>query len=295
MKYIANSIVRQAPRYAYPVIIDYQEWQSGTLEQIDQWASDIPQPTENDRYIHLVCRINYHNLRMLLLRPSPAIPNPSAEALKKCHYSACQTIGLFNQMYKDNLLLYSWLTFHSLVMSTITMLYCIKMVPDIARDTEVDVLMRDMSTSLSIISATGEHWSGAKRSRDILDDLAQSTIRRIKNIKAGEPAGNTNAQRGNFVGSLGDHISTSILPGGSEAVATNAGVAGSVCNPAFFDSMPLSHGDANGLLYSMEDPFDGLLTSGVFGDQLLNGGSSNMDSIVRSLFEDFIPAHSLFN
>ena len=168
------------------------------------------------------------------------------------------------------------------------------MVPDIARDTEIEVLMRDLSISLSIISATGEHWSGAKRSRDILDDLAQSTIRRIKNIHAGVSAGNTNTQRADHA-SLGNQLSTTMLGGGSESVATNAGVNASVCNPAFLDSLQLPQEDTTGLLYPMQDPFEGLLASGAFGDQLVNGDSSNMDSIVRSLFEDFIPTHSLFN
>ncbi|KAI8304579.1 Positive regulator of purine utilization [Colletotrichum sp. SAR11_59] len=41
-KYVANSIVRDTPRYAYPAVIDINEWQNGMLQQLDEWHSTIP-------------------------------------------------------------------------------------------------------------------------------------------------------------------------------------------------------------------------------------------------------------
>ncbi|CZS72158.1 unnamed protein product [Fusarium graminearum] len=150
IKYIAQSIVRDSPRYAYPRVVDINDWQTTMLHQLDEWASQIPnQGDPSAVYLRTTCQIRYHGLRMLLLRPSPGIPKPSNEALVQCHKSARE--------------IHSWTTFHGLVLSTITLLYCIKVVPDIARATEIDVLMADLSISLSVLSATGEHWSGAKR------------------------------------------------------------------------------------------------------------------------------------
>ncbi|RFN44846.1 hypothetical protein FIE12Z_10947 [Fusarium flagelliforme] len=181
IKYIAQSIVRDSPRYAYPRVIDINDWQATMLNSLDEWSTHIPlQNDASTLYLQIICKIRYHNLRMLLLRPSPAIPKPTTEALVQCHKSARESIQLFDQLYKKNLLVHSWTTFHGLVLSTITLLYCIKVVPEIARGTEVDVLMADLSISLSVLSATGEHWSGAKRSRDILDELGKSTIRYLR-------------------------------------------------------------------------------------------------------------------
>lgn len=72
-----------------------------------------------------------------------------------------------------------WLALHSITISAISMLYCIRMVPSMS--IELDVLMGDVSSCLSLLSALGEHWSGAKRCREIVDDLARSTILWLKN------------------------------------------------------------------------------------------------------------------
>ncbi|KAH7273089.1 fungal-specific transcription factor domain-containing protein [Fusarium solani] len=159
IKYVANSIIRDSPIYAYPPVIDINDWQTSMLRQLDEWASQIPvSPNDpSEFYLRTTCQLRYHGLRMLLLRPSPAIPKPSSEALVQCHQSARESIKLFDSLYKKNLLVHSWVTFHALVLSTITLLYCIKVVPEIARDTEIDVLMGDLSISLSVLSATGEH------------------------------------------------------------------------------------------------------------------------------------------
>ncbi|CAG7559245.1 unnamed protein product [Fusarium equiseti] len=88
IKYIAQSIVRDSPRYAYPRVIDINDWQTTMLNNLDEWSTQIPlQNDASTLYLQITCKIRYHNLRMLLLRPSPAIPKPTTEALVHCHKS----------------------------------------------------------------------------------------------------------------------------------------------------------------------------------------------------------------
>lgn len=188
IKYVANSIVRDAPSYAYPNIIDIHDWQSSMLRKLDQWAVDIPRSEDSETYIELMCKLRYHSLRMVLLRPSPAIPSPSVESLKQCHHSAISCLRLFDTLYKRDLLVHNWITFHSLIMSIITMFYCIWNVGEIARNTELDVLISDVRISLSMLSAAGEHWPGAKRSRDILEEISAVIIRRTMKASAYRPS-----------------------------------------------------------------------------------------------------------
>ncbi len=49
--------------------------------------------------------------------------------------------------------------------------------PTIARETKLDILMADLKASSNILSAAGEYWVEAKRSREVLDELAEGLIR----------------------------------------------------------------------------------------------------------------------
>ncbi|KAF4456058.1 hypothetical protein F53441_1779 [Fusarium austroafricanum] len=281
MKYIAQSIVRDSPRWAYPRVVDINEWQTIMLRQLDEWASQIPGHDDPSvLYLRTTCQLRYHGLRMLLLRPSPAIPKPSNEALVQCHQSARESIQLFDQLYKKNLLVHSWTTFHGLVLSTITLFYCIKVVPEIARSTSVDTLMSDLSISLSVLSATGEHWSGAKRSRDILDELGKSTVRYIReNNTRSEDSGGRSTSRANGQALDPTALSTEALDG------TGLGLVSS-----HVDTSLMNASDNMGF---MQNPFEDSLFNDSFARYFEQTDSINVDNIVRDLFQDFIPTYPI--
>ncbi|KAL6355905.1 hypothetical protein LRP88_09488 [Fusarium phalaenopsidis] len=278
IKYVANSIVRDSPSYAYPPVVDINDWQTSMLRQLDEWASQIPvSPNEpSEFYLRTTCQLRYHGLRMLLLRPSPAIPKPSSEALVQCHQSARESIMLFDSLYKKNLLVHSWVTFHALVLSTITLLYCIKVVPEIARDTEIDVLMGDLSISLSVLSATGEHWSGAKRSRDILDELGRSTIRWLRDRNG--QFGATNSH-----GAIRDAE-------GPVVTSTQTTLAGLDVNISYPNTtLSMSHNESMNAFSG--NAFEDFLMNDSFAEYFEATDSINVDTIVRDLFQDFIPTY----
>jgi hypothetical protein len=278
IKYVANSVVREAPKYAYPTIIDIIEWQNGMRQQLDQWAADITTVDDSLAASHmvLVCQLRYHSVRMLLLRPSPAVPKPSAEAFSCCYASAQAGIQIFYELYKKNLLIHSWLSFHSLVLSVLTMLYCIKASPDVARQIEVDTLMGDLSIGLSLLSATGEHWSGAKRIRDILDDLGRSIFNWLRetnhsrrNENEGRIQGTTIPMQTSSINETlsmapSEHVSKSYMPG--------------IANEGALD-----------LAQPLDDSFSGF---GLFNDFIDIGDSENLDVIMRDLFQGLIPDYA---
>ncbi|KAK6212783.1 hypothetical protein LQW54_004872 [Pestalotiopsis sp. IQ-011] len=94
--------------------------------------------------------------------------------------NATKAVQLHDQLYKRDLLPASWTVLHSITMSAITMMYCIRLVPSIADETSLDVWMADVSTCTNLLSAFGEHWSGAKRCRVIIDELGKATTRLVK-------------------------------------------------------------------------------------------------------------------
>ncbi|KAF4342331.1 positive regulator of purine utilization [Fusarium beomiforme] len=278
IKYIAQSIVRDTPRYAYPRVTDINEWKNNMLQRLDEWSDKIPGFDNPDAsYLRTTCQLRYHGLRMLLLRPSPAIPKPSKEALVKCHQSARESLQLFDQLYKKNLLVHSWTSFHGLVLSTITLLYCIQSVPEIARTTGVDAFMSDLSISLSILGATGEHWSGAKHSRDILDNLGKSTVRYIReNSSRSERLRGRSPPQAN-----GQAIDPTLSTDAWESLGQDlSNMPGS--------SAPIDMSDDLGFMQNQF--YEGLLNES-FAEYFEPTESTNLDNIVRDLFQGLIPTY----
>lgn len=195
---------------------------------------------------------------MLLLRPSPNIPRPDQQTLRHCYSSAEESIRLFNELYKKNLLVHNWITFHSTVLSTITMFYCILSVPSITTTLEVEDFMSNVRAGLGVLGAVGEHYSGAKRSRDILDELA-GPISRWLLKKRGAEGPELLSQ------STADHIPTE---GG-------------------FDSSTMQLGTTDGIIWPPPwSPFDGRFDGQFLSETYGSTDCANLDSIVLSLFDD---------
>ena len=89
----------------------------------------------------------------------------------------------WKELYDSDQMSYSWVTIHSVCLSAITMLYCIWMVPETAAATKLDVLTSVMRAASNILSAAGEHWSEARRSRNKLDDLTAATVRWLMDLR----------------------------------------------------------------------------------------------------------------
>jgi hypothetical protein len=275
IKYVANSIVREAPSYAYPPISDINAWQRGMLAQLDQWASTIPQVHPRHAYVRALCELRYYSMRILLLRPSPAIPKPSTESLTECYGLAWRAIHVYDKLYRQDMLVYDWLVLHGIIFSTITAMYCIRAIPDIARRMELDELMNNLSLSLSLVSVAGEHWSGAKRSRQILDDMGRSTIRWMKTLKTNND---------HDLGSSGPGAERTQLPQSSSISESTSPIG-----TAFGSYFPgLTAPDA----FTAATPSNLSLEDRFWADppqQFAFGDITNIDEIMHSLFEDFVP------
>ncbi|CAG9941050.1 unnamed protein product [Clonostachys rosea f. rosea IK726] len=283
IKYVANSIVRDTPIYAYPPPTNINDWQAGMIRQLDDWAESIPTTADERGYMKTTCEIRYNSLMMLLLRPSPALPNPSIQSLRRC-YTACQDcIRLFNRLYRDDLLVYSWVTFHSLLLSIVTMLYCVRAAPSIAATTEPERFMSDVYAGLNILSAAGEYWPGAKRSRNVLDDLAQDVLRWVKEVrKAQDLAG----------GMTLDADLQGAMPGDVAAASQSASttqVFGNETTENVLNSAPTD------VEIAYLDQPDSIMTGGAedwWGVSSIEQ-FDNIDSIMHNFFTDFSPTSGI--
>ncbi|GAP85326.1 putative C6 transcription factor [Rosellinia necatrix] len=264
IKYVANSVNSKVPSYAFPSIIDINAWQKEVLSRLDQWAANVPAARDENDYSRSILLLRCHSVKMLLLRPSPNIPRPDQQALRQCYSSAEESIRILSELYKKNRLVHDWITFYTTVLSTITMFYCILAVPSIASTLEVEEFMSNVRASLSVLSAVGEHYSGAKRSRDILDELARPISRWLlkkRRVDGPELLGQPAAD---YIPTTADgEFASSAMPS-----TLQPETIGSFFWPSAWNSFDVG--------------FDGQFLSETYGST----DCANLDSMVQSLFDD---------
>lgn len=296
IKYVLHSISAEAPRYTYPNIPDVLQWQGDITIRLKAWFDQIPRFTGDQIYMTHLCQIKYHGIMMLLMRPSPAIPSPLVDSLRSCYEHAVASIRAYDQLYKSDLLVYSWVTVHSLFLSTITMLHCIWTVPEVTAHIKLDVLMADLKAGSNVLSATGEHWLEAKRSRDVLDELSGTTVRWIIESRARgtEPvfrAGQVRRAGGSSVNTTGAHSHTSRLedqplesPGGQSLLNYERGPEMVFSQPQALDM------SQNGLESGVQ------LYTSLFGednptDQVDFTNPATVNAFMHRVFTDFEPVY----
>src|SRR6201996_8593350 len=142
IKCVLYCIDRLYPPYTQPAITDIVRWKDDILDRLRQWKEDIPQRPEGSqrRCTDILCVIKYHELVMLVLRPSPLFQYPSKESLRECFSSAMKCSLLYHKLYTSNTLQYSWVSVHSIFLCVITMFYCVWTPAGVAAEVSFDAL-----------------------------------------------------------------------------------------------------------------------------------------------------------
>ncbi|KAL3476915.1 fungal-specific transcription factor domain-containing protein [Aspergillus californicus] len=178
IKYIMHSVNRDAPAYALPAVRDILVWQQDMMRSLGDWHKGTPQNLSGAENMRL-CKIKYHETMILLLRPSPGIPNPSDGMLNECFDHARQLLQEYSVLYAAGNLLYSRLVVHSIFLGTLVMLYCLWRLPWAAAKVTVTDLITEFNTSQNILSSIGEHWAEATQARDCTKQLSTVTVHRL--------------------------------------------------------------------------------------------------------------------
>lgn len=207
IKYVMHSICRDPPKYAYPPVADIHQWQREMIDSLQSWLLDIPRAATIEP-IAKICETKYHEMMILILRPSPGIPEPSDDLLARCFQHAVELLRGFGELYRQEALLYSRLIVHSIFLGTLIMLHSIWRLPQIASQVHIDDVVADTGIGLNILSSIGEYWTEAKRARDCIHELSGATIQRLIKLRSldkspratrSQPQNTTQAQPGNMV------------------------------------------------------------------------------------------------
>lgn len=191
--YTLHSISPNAPEHTYPRISDIAAWQSGLYDRLVEIRRDFPTFGPESKHLLALCEIRYHEIVMLLFRPTPRIRTPSKDSLTHCYQSAEATIRLWKELYNSDRMSYSWTSIHSICLSAITVLYCIWMVRELTISTGIDSLTQTMVAASNLLSAAGEHWIDARRCRNSLNNLTAATVRWLVNLRSSQQQSRTRA------------------------------------------------------------------------------------------------------
>lgn len=184
IKYILHSVNHTAPRFTLPQIPDINRWQEDFWQRLQQQGRELPILKEEKEDMNVTCQLRYNEIVMLLFRPTPRIKSPNATCLKHCHKASENSIRLWHRLYELNRMSYSWMSIHRLCLAVVTMLYCIWTVTEIAAETQLDDFFTTMRISSNLLSAAGEHWPEARRSRQTLEELMSATVRWLLDTKS---------------------------------------------------------------------------------------------------------------
>jgi hypothetical protein len=196
IKYVMHSICRDAPQYAFPPVPDIYLWQKEMIERLQSWRAEIPKASGLEA-IAKICETKYHEMMILILRPSPGIPEPADDVLTQCFRHAVDLLRGFGELYRQETLLYSRLIVHSIFLSTLIMLHCLWRLPSVASEVQIDEVVADTSISLNILSSIGEYWAEAKRARDCIHELSGATFQRLIKLRSLEaPSTSSTRNRG---------------------------------------------------------------------------------------------------
>lgn len=108
-------------------------------------------------------------------RPSPQIPQPSAEAVSHCYNSAIKGIHLQKKMFEEKSIDFTWVYLHQIYTATITLIWTLynDQIREMHHREEVE---RNLEISLSLLTILAERWPGTEAAADLFDRLGQAAL-----------------------------------------------------------------------------------------------------------------------
>lgn len=174
--------VAQAP-WRFPWPSNHSKWQGEALASCDELLSSAREmllsqvlvPSQFRRMLPSL-EIKYHQCVLLLFRPTPAIPQPSQDAYRRCYESAREVLRIHAEQLRFGEIIESWLAAHLVFVSGITMIYSIFKLPDtakqIAEGRNSNELDQAVSNCSEVLVRLGKTWPVARDANDKFTKLA---------------------------------------------------------------------------------------------------------------------------
>lgn len=175
-----------------------EEWHQST-EELSLLDVDLSSPLLENRSSFLArewYEMLYHNARLLLYRPSPALPSISsrdATVLQNIFISAKHAIRLYSQLHRSRRINYTWLTLHSIFMAGLSYIYAVGQhfrlakqcnaasrglasIASLQTDPTVLEIANDSRACSNLLVALSEQWNVTKHCHDVFNRLSDAVL-----------------------------------------------------------------------------------------------------------------------
>ncbi|KAI0888128.1 fungal-specific transcription factor domain-containing protein [Annulohypoxylon maeteangense] len=170
----------QGPTLAYPRA-DYALWFRDIQPRLRAWKDEIPDISKADPesiYSHQVWwDAMWLNAVLLLHRPNPLVPHPTAESLQTCFDAACQLIKAIKTLQRDGRICVIWQTVHGLFLAGLIMIYCIWESADVRDKGRILDIVTTAQDCASTLTALAERFPDACGCRDAFESLSAATLK----------------------------------------------------------------------------------------------------------------------
>ena len=171
--------VSQVPqRFPWPG--DLGNWQLDIEKSCQILIQDVESRQRSLRmpdspYLSLVVvqklQLKYHSCLMLLYRPSPQIPRPSQDAVRKCFDSAMEIIRISADLNRFKNMDCTWVAAHSIFIAAIAILYCLWTSPIVMMSAPRETCFERVKKAQQLLESLGSTWSVAHNASEKLERL----------------------------------------------------------------------------------------------------------------------------
>ena len=154
---------------------DTDPWFKYMEKKLDDWLHATPRDDEGSGFSEEWFKGRYHTMIVLLFRPSPQVPRPSARAAMLC-YDACEwNITMHQDQRHNRTIEMTWAWTQSLFMAVNTILWSLAYVEVRERRTREQVKER-LDIALESMTYAAERWPGVASAIELYEALINACL-----------------------------------------------------------------------------------------------------------------------
>ncbi|KAI9727486.1 MAG: hypothetical protein M1828_006428 [Chrysothrix sp. TS-e1954] len=149
---------------------DSDPWFRQMERKLDSWRLASPHNDDGSGFSDVWFRGRYHTMIVMLFRPSPQVPTPSARAAILC-YEACEyNIHMQRSQIRDRSVELTWIFTQSIFMTVNTILWCVSFA-EVRNIRTREEVQSHLDVALEGIKLASERWPGVESALQLYEAL----------------------------------------------------------------------------------------------------------------------------